>query len=90
MAAKTGWDFYYKGDQPTAIKRFNQAWLLDAENALALWGFAGICRDRDQMDDAIRYFEMAIQRDPENAKLERDYQDTLLQMRQREQALATR
>jgi Tfp pilus assembly protein PilF len=64
--------------------------LLDPENSLALWGFAGICRDRGQMDDAIRYFEMAIQREPENAKLESDYQNTLLQMRLREQALATR
>jgi hypothetical protein len=90
MAAKAGWNYYYKGDQPTAIKRFNQAWMLDPENPLALWGFAGICRDRDQMDDAIRYFEMAIEKDPENILLERDYQNTVLQMRQREHALATR
>ena len=90
MPAKAGWDFYYKGDRSTAIKRFNQAWLLDPENQLALWGFAGICQDREQWDKAIKYFEMALEKGPENAMLDRDYQNALLAMEHRQQALATR
>ena len=89
-AAKAGWDFYYKGDRSTAIKRFNQAWLLDPENQLALWGFAGICQDCEHMEEAIKYFEMALEEGPENAMLERDYRNALLAMEHRQQALATR
>jgi len=88
-AAKAGWDFYYKGDRTTAIKRFNQAWLLDPENQLALWGFAGICQDRGQLDEAIKYFEMALRHGPANAMLERDYRNALLAVEHRQQA-ATR
>ena len=88
-AAKAGWDFYYKGDRTTAIKRFNQAWLLDPENQLALWGFAGICQDRGQLDEAIEYFEMALRHGPANAMLERDYRNALLAVEHRQQA-ATR
>ena len=84
MAAKAGWNFYYKGDHATAIKRFNQAWLLDPENQLALWGFAGICRDRDQLSEAITYFESAIESGPDSPLLERDYQNALLALRQRQ------
>jgi hypothetical protein len=84
IAAKAGWDFYYKGDHVTAIKRFNQAWLLDPDNQLALWGFAGICRDRDQLRDAITYFELAIEKGPDSPLLKRDYQNTLLALRQRQ------
>ena len=90
MAAKAGWNFYYKGSRSTAIKRFNQAWLLDPENQLALWGSAGICQDREQWDEAIKYFEMALDKGPENAMLDRDYQNALLAMEHRQQALATR
>ena len=41
-AARVGWNMFYQGDCSTAVKRFDQAWLLDPKNQLALWGFAVI------------------------------------------------
>ncbi len=68
-----GWTFYGRGDRSTAIKRFNQAWLLDADNQLALWGFAVISRDRGKLDDALRFYELALEQGPGQAKLQDEY-----------------
>lgn len=76
-AARVGWNMFYKGDCSTAIKRFNQAWLLDPKNQLALWGFAVISRDRGQIEEAIRYYRMAIESGPEDPSLQRDYENAL-------------
>ena len=45
--AKRGWDFFRDGDISTAIKRFNQAWLLDPKNVQALWGMGAISSGSD-------------------------------------------
>jgi hypothetical protein len=42
--AHQGFKFIDQGDYPTAIKRFNQSWLLDSNNYLAHWGFAAYAR----------------------------------------------
>jgi tetratricopeptide (TPR) repeat protein len=42
-----GWQYLAKHDVPTAMKRFNQAWLLDPGNGNAFHGFAVIVMDRD-------------------------------------------
>ncbi|MBT8091181.1 MAG: tetratricopeptide repeat protein [Gammaproteobacteria bacterium] len=79
-AAKLGWNSYYAGDCSKAIKRFNQAWLLDPDNRLALWGFASICISRGQLDEAIRYLELAIEKGPEDPKLREDYDMTMKEL----------
>ncbi|MDH3806909.1 MAG: hypothetical protein OEU90_15760, partial [Gammaproteobacteria bacterium] len=48
--ARIGWNCYYEGKKSTAIKRFNQAWLLHPDNQNALWGFAVISRERGKME----------------------------------------
>ena len=73
-AAKLGWNTYYAGDCAQAMRRFNQAWLLDHDNQLALWGFAVIALERDQVEEAVQYFEMALQSGPENPVLLGDYE----------------
>jgi Tfp pilus assembly protein PilF len=42
-----GWQYLGKRDMATAMKRFNQAWLLDPANGDAFHGFAVIVMDRD-------------------------------------------
>jgi hypothetical protein len=79
-AARVGWNAFYTGDESTAIKRFNQAWLLDPENQLALWGFAVISSQRGEFEDGARFFRMAIEKGPENPNLRRDYNFTLKQL----------
>lgn len=82
VAAKNAWNTFYAGDKATAIKRFNQAWLLDPGNQLALWGFAVTCVDRGQLEQAAEYFRMALESGPSNPALERD-QRLLLQRLER-------
>jgi hypothetical protein len=76
-AAEMGWRFFYEGDRPNAMKRFNQAWLLDPGNQLALWGFAVISAERDQLQEAVGYFQMAVENGPKNPSLQKDYEKAL-------------
>ncbi len=72
-ANRSGWKFLNKKDMKAAIKRFNQAWLLDQTNGDAYWGFATIVSDRDR-DLACTevLFEKAADILPNNIGLEID------------------
>lgn len=71
--AREAWKSVYSGDNATAMKRFNQAWLLDPDNPVTLWGFAAICRVRGNTDAALRYYEQAIEHGGNWPKLEAEY-----------------
>jgi len=72
--ARTGWNFYYEGKKSAAIKRFNQAWLLNPANRNALWGFGVISRERGKLESAAGFYEMAVDIGPENSKLRKEYE----------------
>ena len=58
---RQAWEAYGKTDYKTAIRKFNQAWLLDPENGDAYHGFALISTVRDKNgDEAEKFFRMAI------------------------------
>lgn len=42
-----------------AMRRYNQAWLLNPNNYQPYWGFARIVAEQDKLDDAIAYLEKA-------------------------------
>ena len=42
-----GWVYYSRKDYATAMKRFNQAWLLDPDNGDSFQGFALVVMERD-------------------------------------------
>ena len=42
-----------------AMRRYNQAWLLDPQSYKPYWGFARITLQRDQFDEAIGFFDTA-------------------------------
>ena len=64
----TAWYFYSKNDFKTAIKRFNQVWLLDPNNAQVFYGF-GLLMDRQgKEDDAIAFYKKSLELDPKNEK----------------------
>ncbi len=46
------WEFFNKGDSSTAMKRFNQAWLLDPANPNIYQGFAAILRKQGKAAEA--------------------------------------
>lgn len=75
-ASMRGFQYFYSGDISTAIKRFNQAWLLDTNNAEAYWGFGIIMGQRASQGDSeknlkesIRFLQMANEKEPKNGKI---------------------
>ena len=76
--AAKGWDYFYANDYNTAIKRYNQAWLLDSTNASAYWGFGVIEGRRGHSSEAIRYFQLSLRHNPANRRLLVDMGQALL------------
>jgi tetratricopeptide (TPR) repeat protein len=79
-AAKLGWKYYYSGDFDTAIKRFNQAWMLDRENADAFYGFGLILGQRAREEEteknlleSIKFLEKANSLSPQNVRIMVDF-----------------
>ncbi|HPI91893.1 MAG TPA: hypothetical protein PK350_02095 [Deltaproteobacteria bacterium] len=68
-AAKRGWQAVYSGDLSTAMKRFNQAWLLDDKNAGAYWGFGVVLSMRGQEEQGMSMLKKAYDLAPDNARL---------------------
>lgn len=67
-AARWGWEYYNKKHDPkTAMKRFNQAWLLDPNNAGAFFGFGFLMAEKGKEDEAIAYYKKSMELNPNNA-----------------------
>jgi len=67
-SVRWGWHYYNeKHDLKTAMKRFNQAWLLDPNNAGAFFGFGFLMAEKGKEDEAITYYKKSIELDPKNA-----------------------
>jgi len=58
MAAR-GWQYLAMGDLDNAMRRFNQAWLLNKKNGVALWGMAAILSSAGKHDDSLKLFAEA-------------------------------
>ncbi len=58
MAAR-GWQYLGQGDLDDAMRRFNQAWLLDKKDGDALWGMAAIESSRQNYDESLKLFAEA-------------------------------
>ncbi|MEZ5496047.1 MAG: hypothetical protein R3F25_04365 [Gammaproteobacteria bacterium] len=57
---EVGFEYYYKDDLPNAMRRFNQAWLLDAENPEVYWGFMAALADAEYFCEAKKMSDIAI------------------------------
>lgn len=55
-----GFRFYARDQLDMAMRRFNQAWLLDPSNPHAYWGFGAVLHDQDRMCDAMAHYEKAL------------------------------
>jgi tetratricopeptide (TPR) repeat protein len=64
-----GWDYFYKNDMETAMKRFNQAWLLDSLNYQSYWGFGNIYGMNNKYSESLEYFNMAEKLNNKNPRL---------------------
>jgi tetratricopeptide (TPR) repeat protein len=57
--AMRGWQYLAAGDLDDAMRRFNQAWLLNKKNGTALWGMAAIEASSGKYDDSLKLFAEA-------------------------------
>ncbi len=66
---RKGWEYFYKNDPETAMKRFNQAWLLDSLNAETFWGFGNLIGMKSSFEESIKLLEHSIALDPNNSSV---------------------
>lgn len=57
--AARGWQFLRQGNAPDAMRRFNQAWLLDSSNGSALWGMAAFEAGSGKLNESLALFAEA-------------------------------
>lgn len=62
------WRYHANGDNETAMKRFNQAWLLDSLNADVYTGFGELLMDKGEFSESVQYFEKSIQLAPNKSE----------------------
>jgi Flp pilus assembly protein TadD len=72
-AIRLGFRYLERGDWRTAMKRFNQAWLLGGETAETDWGFAAALSYQEKFVDAEKFFLKARELDGRNAHLLTDF-----------------
>ena len=59
-ANQLGWEFLDRRNPDMAIRRFNQAWLLDPSNANIYWGFAiAVHQQGRPISEVNRFFKKA-------------------------------
>lgn len=63
------WEYFNRDENDMAMKRFNQAWLLDSTNADIYWGFGNILGKRKKYEESLIYFETSTKLNPNNAKV---------------------
>lgn len=68
-----GWHYLNTDRVPTAIKRFNQAWLLDSTAADVYFGFSAYLRHEKKVAEAEQFMRLGQQRDTGNVSLVRYY-----------------
>lgn len=59
-----GFKFYNSNDLAMAMRRFNQAWLLNPKNPETYWGFALVFQDQQQYCEALPLVDMAFANGP--------------------------
>ncbi len=69
LATQRGWKQLKQGDAEVAIQSFNQAYLLDPNNAEIYWGLGVAMTQQERHDIAVRLFARALALDPQNPRL---------------------
>jgi tetratricopeptide (TPR) repeat protein len=66
---RLGFTYLYRGDLETAMRRFNQAWLLDPKNENAYWGFGAIYFTFNDTEEALRQLEKGLLINPNSSNI---------------------
>lgn len=74
LAMDRGWEALADGDAPGAIRRFNQAWLLDRRNGATYWGFGVyLYKHKGDVPGALKMLTRARRLQPGDPNLLVDY-----------------
>lgn len=88
-SVQLGWQYFAKHDIATAMKRFNQAWLLDPDNGDAFHGFAVLIMSRDHdAAQADSLFQQGVAKPRQSPGIYLDYGRFLLTMKRPADAIA--
>ena len=79
-----GWAFVQRGDMISAIKRFNQAWLIDSTRWEVYWGFAVTEGKQEKIESSKHYYEKALSLGGDTKILNPEYAITLREIAKRE------
>lgn len=63
-----GFDYYNSDSHTLAMRRFNQAWLLNPDNPEVYRGFGSVAYDSGQNCEAMALFEMGLEKDMESVE----------------------
>lgn len=66
---KLGFTYLYRGDLETAMKRFNQAWLLDPKNENAYWGYAAVYFSFNDINEASKQLDKGLLLNPRSSNI---------------------
>lgn len=63
------WGYFYDYDTETSMKRFNQAWLLDKNNADVYWGFGNLMGMKTEFKKSVSLLKKSIKLNSHNPKV---------------------
>lgn len=64
------WQFFNQGDYETAMKRFNQAWLLDWNNADVYKGYINMASKQNSVNELYTYTQKVVVQNPQQATIQ--------------------
>lgn len=70
--ARRAWQLYDDDDLAAAMKRFDEAWLLNPQNAQPYWSLSAILHDQGKVQEALAMLSRAWELDPANPRLMAD------------------
>ncbi len=76
-AAARGWQYLSQRNVETAMRRFNQAWLLNNNNGIAIWGMAAAEGSLGNFDESLKLFTEAERLVGDNINFSVDYARSL-------------
>lgn len=68
------WSYFYNNELIAAMKRFNQAWLLNSEFPDSYFGFASLLEMQGKVEEAERFYRIGLEKDIKNERAEICYQ----------------
>mgnify|MGYP001788015720 CR=1 FL=1 len=60
----TAFNYYRQGNVDFAMRRFNQAWLMNPNNPEVYWGFASVLHDQGKFCDGLKLLEIGLSKGP--------------------------